>query len=134
MASSERDSQEVESDRGDGDLLPAGWGRLKWWVAAAVIVAFVGSIIPWALTRNDLAPGWTAAKVQATIRACDHANYSQAPTGAVSAGSCRCVTDKASHTLPLDGPVAGESSPNAQVEIDRYTATCNRLHPAQESR
>lgn len=103
--------------------------KLGWYIIAAVLLALVGVIVPWLLTRGDLAPGWTSARVNASIRACDSARYPQAVTGTVSAAACRCVTDKASLTVPLK--VSSYAIANAgQAQIERDTAACNRQHPA----
>jgi hypothetical protein len=102
--------------------------RLIWYAIAAVVLAFIGVIIPWLLTRNDLAPGWTTAKVTVQIRTCDAARYPQA-SGAVSAASCRCVTQKASHTIPLE--VSSYATQDAgQVQIAKDTSDCNHEYPA----
>jgi hypothetical protein len=102
--------------------------RLIWYVIAAVVLAFIGVIIPWLLTRNNLAPGWTSAKVAASVRQCNTQGYPQ-PSGPVSAAACRCVTQKASHTIPLK--VSSYATQNAgQVQIAHDTADCNRAHPA----
>ncbi|HWF54088.1 MAG TPA: hypothetical protein VG223_05660 [Solirubrobacteraceae bacterium] len=101
--------------------------RLGWYIVAAVVLALIGVIVPWALTRGQLAPGWTSAKVNASIRSCDTARY-PAPSGADSAASCRCVTAKASHSVPLR--VSSYALADAgQAEIQRDTGDCNRQFP-----
>lgn len=102
---------------------------LRVYVAAAVVLAVVGVLVPWLLTRNDLAAGWTQAKLRASLAACDTARYPN-PSGAVSAGACRCVTALVSHSLPLGLTTAGAGASGGQAEVQRDTASCNREHPA----
>jgi hypothetical protein len=103
--------------------------RLGWYVLAAIALACVGVVVPWALTRGDLAPGWTAAKVRASIAQCDAAPYPQPATGLVSAAACRCVTRRASRSVPL-APSAYALATAGQAQITRDTADCNRAFPA----
>ncbi len=112
---------------------PASLARLRdlrVYVAAAVVLALVGVLVPWLLTRNALAAGWTPAKVRAADAACDAARYPN-PSGAVSAGACRCVTALVSHSLPLGLTTAGAGASGGQAEVERDTASCNRQRPAR---
>lgn len=103
---------------------------LRVYVAAAVVLGLIGVLVPWLLTRNALAAGWTPAKIRAADAACDTARYPN-PSGAVSAGACRCVTALVSHSLPLGLTTAGAGASGGQVEVERDTASCNRRHPGR---
>jgi hypothetical protein len=110
--------------------MPAPLRRLRLWIAGAVVLAVVATIVPWLLTRHQLAAGWTPAKLSAALAACASAGYPN-PSGAVSPAACRCVTAQVSHTLPLGLTTPGAGASAGQAEVARTTAACNRAHPAR---
>jgi hypothetical protein len=104
--------------------------RFRVLIAIGVALAVAATVVPWLLTRNALAAGWTRAKVDSALAACDTARYPSA-AGAVSQGACRCVISEVSHSVPLGLLSAGAGGSGGQAEVERDTAACNRVHPAR---